>query len=355
MKRNILLGLVLILTLGGFLLSEEEATFTVTVPTANIRAKANNSATIIGKATAGTVLKVFGKEDAWYEVGIIDKAGKEVYGFIHSTLGNVKGVEDEGTEKTPPAEETPVVAAKQEVEKARESARAEVKMVVEVKVQMANVRSEPDAAAEVIARVPAGTLLNVYSEAGSWLEVNVKDKSGKKTNGFIRDNVVAVAGGDEEEEEEEEAVAPRRSYRRTPARAGSGTEMHFGLNFGVMTDESFSFDPIVWTAGVELDFHFGRYLMLSPELMLVGEGFEFDYFILYPAAILNFTASSFFVGGGVAKGFLIGSGASGSTDFMLKLNAGLVAKSFKLTAYALMAFDSMFENMLLGATLGFRF
>jgi len=135
----------------------------------------------------------------------------------------------------------------------------------------------------------------------------------------------------------------------------AGNEMSFGLHFGVMTDDGLSFDPLLWTAAAELDFQFGNYLMFSPEVMLVGNGFEFKYFTLYPAAILNFTASSFFIGGGVAKGFLIGSGASGSTDFLLKLNAGFISKNIKLTAYALMAFDSLFKDMLVGASFGFRF
>ena len=135
----------------------------------------------------------------------------------------------------------------------------------------------------------------------------------------------------------------------------AGNEMSFGINFGIQTDDTFSFDPILWTAGAELDIQIGSSLMFSPEVMLVGEGFEFKYFILYPAAILNFTASNFFAGGGVAKGFAIGSGTSGSTDFLLKLNAGFLSKNIKLTAYALMAFDNLFKDMLVGASLGFKF
>lgn len=135
----------------------------------------------------------------------------------------------------------------------------------------------------------------------------------------------------------------------------AGNQMSFGLHFGVQTDDSFSFSPLFWTAGAEFDFQFGNFLMFSPEVMLVEEGFDFKYFTLYPAAILNFTASNFFAGGGVAKGFTIGSGVSGSTDFLLKLNAGFISKNIKFTAYALMAFDSLFKNMLIGATFGFRF
>jgi hypothetical protein len=219
-------------------------------------------------------------------------------------------------------------------------------VIIKVKVQMANVRTEPDASATIIARVPAGILLEVISQAGNWFEVNVSDQSGHEVTGFIRDTVVEVVGGNEE---------ARPSYQRNDSAGGANSAVRFGLNFGVQTDDSFSFDPFYWTVGAELDFQFGSLLMFSPEVMLVGSGFEFKEFILYPAAILNITASSFFFGGGVAKGFYIGSGMSGSTDFLLKLNAGLATRSVKLTAYALMAFDSLFKDMVVGATLGFRF
>jgi hypothetical protein len=230
---------------------------------------------------------------------------------------------------------------------------AREKTIIKVKVQTANVRSEPETSAPIVAKVAAGTLLEVAGKAGAWYEVTVNDQSGKEVTGYIHNTVVEVVGAGEAEAEAE--VKPRAAYRRESSSEGPGSEMHFGINFGAMTDDTFSFSPFLWTAGVELDFQFGNFLMFSPEVMLVGEGFEFKEFILYPAVILNFTASSFFVGGGVAKGFYIGSGASGSSDFLLKLNAGFFSKNIKLTAYALMAFNSLFKDMLLGASLGFRF
>ena len=136
----------------------------------------------------------------------------------------------------------------------------------------------------------------------------------------------------------------------------AGSEMRFGINFGIMDSTEFKFDPIMWTAGAELDFQFGNILMLSPEVTLVGSGFKFKEFILYPGVILNFTPGGFFVGGGIVKGFFIGSGASGSTDFALKLNAGFLSSSIKLTAYLITPFDDLFATpMAVGATLGFRF
>jgi uncharacterized protein YgiM (DUF1202 family) len=376
MKRKFVWMMLFALVLGGLLLAEEGATFKVKVATANVRSKPDSSAPVIAKVTTGTVLKVYGKEGVWYEVGVKDKTGEEAYGFIHSTMGVVSGEEAEATPepeptekivKTEKAEEKPeekpvekaVVTATQEVSKARSAQPAKEIMVIKVKVQMANVRTEPDAASALVARVPAGTLLGVTSHAGNWYEVNMNDQSGKAVSGFIRDTVVSVVGadGEEEAEEEKEYVPSRPASNRSYSRPGadSSTAMHFGLNFGAQTDTNFNFDPFLWTTGVELDIEFGSFLMLSPEAILVGSGFEFKNFILYPAAILNLTASSFFVGGGVAKGFFIGSGTSGSTDFLLKLNAGLVAPGIKLTAYALMAFDDLFGDMILGATLGFRF
>jgi uncharacterized protein YgiM (DUF1202 family) len=371
MKRKFVWMMLFAVMLGGLLLAEEGATFKVKASTANVRSKPDASAAVIAKVTAGTVLKVFGKEGAWYEVGVNDKAGEEVYGFIHNTMGEVRGEETEATAEPEPAEETKkpepveeknVAAATQEVAKARSAQPAKEIMVVKVKVQMANVRSEPDAAAALVGRVPAGTLLGVTSHAGSWYEVNMNDQSGKAVTGFIRDTVVSVVGaeGEEKEEaaEEEEYVPSRPAANRNYTSSGPGTGMaiHFGINFGAQTDTNFNFDPFLWTAGAELDIEFGKFLMLSPEAILVGSGFEFKEFILYPAAILNFTAGPLFFGGGVAKGFFIGSGASGSTDFVLKLNAGLVAPGVKLTVYALTAFDDLFgSGMALGATLGFRF
>jgi hypothetical protein len=136
---------------------------------------------------------------------------------------------------------------------------------------------------------------------------------------------------------------------------GAGSQMNFGINFGIMTYDDFKFDPIFWTAGAELDLQLSDFLMLSPEVTLVGYKFEFKQFILYPGVILNLTPGSLFIGGGLVKGFLIGEGDSVSSDVSLKLNAGLISKNTKLTVYLISDFNNIFKNMLIGASLGFRF
>jgi hypothetical protein len=132
-------------------------------------------------------------------------------------------------------------------------------------------------------------------------------------------------------------------------------KMTLGINFGTMTDKDFSFNPFFWTAGAELDLPFGKSLMFSPEVTVVGYKFAFKEFLLFPGAILNFTVSNFFVGGGLTKGFYIGSGDTTEiTDVALKLNAGFLTESLKLTAYIITPFNAVFEQMLIGASLGFR-
>ncbi|HSQ34540.1 MAG TPA: hypothetical protein VLQ89_00980 [Candidatus Binatia bacterium] len=132
-------------------------------------------------------------------------------------------------------------------------------------------------------------------------------------------------------------------------------KMTIGINFGTMTDKDFSFNPFLWTVGGELDIPFGRSLMFSPELMIVGYQFKFKEFVAFPAVILNATFSNFFAGGGLAKGFYIGSGtATELTEVALKLNAGFLSESLKITAYIITPFDAIFGDMVVGASLGFR-
>lgn len=136
----------------------------------------------------------------------------------------------------------------------------------------------------------------------------------------------------------------------------AGDGLNLALNFGVMTDDGLSFKPFLWTAGAELDLQLGDYLMLSPELTLVENGFKFKGFLFFPGAVLNFTPGSFFAGGGLVKGVYIGSGETFvQDDFSLKLNAGLLSRNLKLTAYLITSFDDLFGDMQVGASLGFRF
>lgn len=132
------------------------------------------------------------------------------------------------------------------------------------------------------------------------------------------------------------------------------TGMDLYLNGGVVTDDSLSFDPFLWTAGLNLDIHFGN-LMLSPECFITVYKFKFDPLWLQPAVIANIKLSSFFVGAGLTKWFLIGDDSNFSTDIALKLNAGFRGNNFRLAVFAVTAFDDLFDNMTVGATFGISF
>lgn len=129
----------------------------------------------------------------------------------------------------------------------------------------------------------------------------------------------------------------------------------FFVNVGAITDDSFSFDPFLWYLGTNLDIHFGKYLMLSPEVDVVTYKFKFDTFWLQPAVLLNVKLRCFFVGAGIGKYFLISGDDYVSTDVHLKLNAGFRGKHVRVRIFADMDFDSLFKDMLLGFQIGIGF
>lgn len=102
------------------------------------------------------------------------------------------------------------------------------KATVKVKVAAANVRSEPDASAAIIAKVPMDTILEVLGKTGVWFQVSVKDEAGEEVTGYIHKTVVEVSGEVQEEGEPQEpikAAAPK-------AFAGGGFKLFGGLSLG---------------------------------------------------------------------------------------------------------------------------
>lgn len=130
--------------------------------------------------------------------------------------------------------------------------------------------------------------------------------------------------------------------------------VNFYLNFGLMTDDSFSFDPFMWYAGFNLDFHINDLLMISPEGNFITQDFKFDYFWLEPAALLNVKVDHFFFGAGVGKWFLIRGEFGASSDFFLKLNAGFSGDGgMRIRVFLNTFFDDLFgAYMTIGAQLG---
>jgi len=129
------------------------------------------------------------------------------------------------------------------------------------------------------------------------------------------------------------------------------------LNSGVVTDDSFDFDPFLWTAGLNMDFYLTYNLTISPEIYMIVHNFEFDAFFLAPGVLANIELQQLFFGAGVTKYFIVGSAIKGSfeLDWALKLNAGFKGGGIKLQAFIVTPFDNVFEYMDIGITIGFGF
>jgi hypothetical protein len=67
--------------------------------------------------------------------------------------------------------------------------------IIKIKVQLANVRSEPDTNAPIIKQLKSGTLLEASQKLGDWFEITVQDDQGKTVFGYINQSVVDVVSG----------------------------------------------------------------------------------------------------------------------------------------------------------------
>lgn len=68
-------------------------------------------------------------------------------------------------------------------------------MIIKVKVQAANVRSQPDMNGAVIRQVKLGTLLESRQKSGDWFEVTITDEKGSAVSGYINATVVDIVSG----------------------------------------------------------------------------------------------------------------------------------------------------------------
>jgi len=131
---------------------------------------------------------------------------------------------------------------------------------------------------------------------------------------------------------------------------------HFFANFGLITDDSFTFDPLIWYFGANFDFSFGDLLFLSPEANIVSLNFKFKDFYFEPALLLNFNLGGFVVGGGVSRFFLITGGNTYEINkWMCKVNAGITSGNFRFRVIAHTPFNDFFKSFLFGVQFGIGF
>lgn len=138
-----------------------------------------------------------------------------------------------------------------------------------------------------------------------------------------------------------------------------GKDVEFSLNLGAMTDlgSNGSFSDVLFTFSPQVDAHISPAFMISPEVMLItDDSFSFDPILLYPGVILNFTSESgFFVGAGAALPVAFGDGDTETGDLLPKINLGYRGSHFNMTAYLLTSTEEMFDDNLVGLSVGYRF
>jgi hypothetical protein len=85
-------------------------------------------------------------------------------------------------------------------------------VVLKVKVQAANVHSEPVMSSGVIAQVKIGTMHESSNKVGDFYEISITDKEGKTVYGFLHSSVVEVFRTEREKATTELMAFPRSGY-----------------------------------------------------------------------------------------------------------------------------------------------
>ncbi len=140
-----------------------------------------------------------------------------------------------------------------------------------------------------------------------------------------------------------------------PGQARAEWPVNFYLRVGVITDDGLSFDPLLWTAGLNLDFNIGSIFFLSADTDMVVYKFNFSPVWLTPSLMLNLRLSAVYVGAGISKFFILGSGYTLQSSFLFKANVGLKSNLFKLQAFVYSPLDDLMGAFGFGANFGFGF
>ena len=107
----------------------------------------------------------------------------------------------------------------------------------------------------------------------------------------------------------------------------AGSQMNFGLNFGIMTSDQLQVRSDHVDRGSGTGFSIERFHYAQPRGDAGRLPIQIQAIRPLSRHYLNFTPGSAFVGGGLTKGFLIPSDVAASDKVALKLNAGLISRN----------------------------
>lgn len=95
--------------------------------------------------------------------------------------------------------------------------------VLKVKVQVANVRMEPDTNSAIVKKFPLGTLLESKNKLGDWFEIVITDDEGNTQSAYIHYMVVdIIAGGEQQPEQPVQREISRPRDVQPPSVLGVG-------------------------------------------------------------------------------------------------------------------------------------
>ena len=89
-------------------------------------------------------------------------------------------------------------------------------IIIKVKVQVANVREEPDSNSPIIKQVPVGTLFEAQSKIQNWYEILITDDAGNSVSAYINAIVVDVISGGQNVQKPEPEVYREPVRREAP-------------------------------------------------------------------------------------------------------------------------------------------
>jgi hypothetical protein len=168
--------------------------------------------------------------------------------------------------------------------------------VLKVKVQAANVRSEPDRNASVVKSLPLGTILESANKIGEWFEVVVDDGRGNKISAYINISVVDIvsAGGQPVQPPVQQPVQPPVQQAQQPAPvyqapatyAAPKTYTGGGIRLlGGLTNANFAYDKSrvqEATGGQDVDNYIkSRMAPMGGIGFEIGSHFSFEIDIMY--------------------------------------------------------------------------